>query len=127
MWSLGVANVGDGKSQGLDDLVTAAKKVCEEVGAMYAVGEKPDGFHFLESQTHASAMDKTKSTEGYLCVAVGDAARALDKSAAKGGKTDRSQRIDLEVFLDAAHGKQLCHQTMKDRDNFWKEKNKPPH
>ena len=120
MWSLCVANVGEGKSQAIDELRKAADKCCRDAGSAYTVGSASDGFHFLESSTNATALEKVRFCDGYMCIAMGDASRALDKAAAKGKATDKSQYISLEVFLDAAHGQQISHQTMDTRKAFAK-------
>ena len=120
LWSLCVANVGEGKSQAIDELRKASETCCREVGSVYTVGLASDGFHFVESTTNATALEKVRFCDGYMCVAMGDASRALDKTAARGKATDKSQYISLEVFLDAAHGQQISHQTMDNCKAFAK-------
>ena len=127
-WSLSVANVGDGKSQCVDELRKAAEQCCETLGPDYYVGLKQDQYHFMESGTHATAIHKVRFCDSYLCMAIGDASRALDKKAADGKGTDKTMKICLESFLDAAHGNHVSHQTMDTRKGMMRDcKKKPKH
>ena len=60
-------------------------------------------------------------------VEAGDASRALDKKAADGIGTDKTMKICLESFLDAAHGNQVSHQTMDTRKGMMRDCKKPKH
>ena len=66
MWSLCVANVGEGKSQAIDELRKAADKCCRDAGSAYTVGSASDGFHCLESSTNATALEKVRFCDGYM-------------------------------------------------------------
>ena len=114
-WWVGTANVGEGKSPGMKHFVNAMIEVLEELQPQ-AVGEAADRFHFQQSGTTASAIDKLRSCDAYLAVYCPDAVRCLCPAAAVGGKTDPYQFIDLEMFLDAAHGDEFSHSTCRLRE-----------
>ena len=119
LWSLLVANVGTGKSMTLDVLRKACEESCKDVGGQYTVGFAADGFHYMESSSHATAREKARFCNGYLCLAIADVSRNLDRAQARGRSADKG-KLDLEFYLDAAHGQQISHQNMKDREAFAK-------
>ena len=73
-WWAGVANVGEGKSQGMkaftDDMVDALR-----AHSAFAAGQSHDRFHFQQSGTTAGAIDKLRACNGYLCIYCSDAGR----------------------------------------------------
>lgn len=113
-WWVGVANVGEGKSQGMkaltDDMVAALSK-----HSAFAAGHSHDRFHFQQSGTTAAAIDKLRTCCGYLCIYCSDAGRCLSKPAAAGTPADPHKHVDLEYFLDAAHGDEFNHSNKIDR------------
>ena len=81
----------------------------------------------MESGTHASAMGKTRYRDGYLCLAIVDASKTLDRKAADGRGTVKTQKIDLEIFVFAAHSAQNSHQTMDHKKSFQRGLARPTH
>ena len=124
-WWNGVANVGEGKSAGMkafvDDMVTVLKQE-----SPHAVGEARDRFQYQQSGTTAGAIDKLRACQAYLTLYCSDAGRCLSKPAATGGKTDPHTHIDLEFFLDAAHGDEFNHSTDRTREEAKKKRLKIP-
>ena len=113
-WWVGVANVGEGKSEGMkaftDDMVDALHK-----HSAFAVGSADDRYHFQQSGTAAGAIDKLRACAAYLTVYCSDAGRCLSRAAAVGTAADPHKHIDMEYFLDAAHGDEFNHSTKVDR------------
>jgi len=75
-----------------------------------------DRWHFQQGSTTAASIDKLRLCNGYLCIYCSDAARILDMNAATGGHTNQLAKVDLDIFLDAAHGDEFSHATMKARE-----------
>ena len=75
LWSLLVAVVGTVKSTTLDVLRQACEETCKDVGSQYTVGVAADGFHYMESSSHATAREKARFCDGYLCLTIADASR----------------------------------------------------
>ena len=74
-----------------------------------------------QSVTNATAIDKLWSCDAYLTIYRPDATRCLSPAASTGGKTDPYQYVDLEHFLDAAHGDEVSHSTQKLREKIAKD------
>ncbi|MCP4243202.1 MAG: hypothetical protein GY772_21820, partial [bacterium] len=119
-WWAGTANVGEGKSPGLKSFVSAMVDVLT-ANLAQAVGYASDRFHYQQSGTTASAVDKLRSCDGYLTICCPDATRCLCPAAATGGSTDPYRYVDLEYFLDAAHGDEFSHITQRMREKVAKE------
>ena len=119
-WSCCVANVGEGKSDTLKYLRADAEAALKECGPEFTVGVASDNFQFMESATNATVLEKARFTGGCVCIACGDASRMLDKASAKGKACDLTKKIDLEFFLDSAHGEHISHQNMDVRRMYYK-------
>lgn len=116
-WCVMTASAGEGKSPGLKPLSAAVAKAMEDDRlAMYCEGVKHDSFHAMQSSTTAAAIHKLRACNGYLWMRAADAGRCLSPNQAVGRPVDASKHTDLEYFLDAAHGDEFYHQTMKTRD-----------
>ena len=124
-WWVGTANIGEGKSPGMKHFVNTMIEVLEANQA-HAVGHPGDRFHFQQSGTTASALDKMRSCDAYLAVYCPDATRCLCPAAAAGGSTDPYRFIDLECFLDAARGDEASHSTQRLREKMGKDTIKHP-
>ena len=114
-WWVGTANVGEGKSPGMRPFINIAIEVLTECRER-AEGMEHDRWHFQQGSTTAAAIDKLRLCNGYLCIYCSDAARILDMNAATGGHTNQLAKVDLDIFLDAAHGDEFSHATMKARE-----------
>ncbi len=125
-WWVGTAKVGEGKSPGMKHFVNAMVDVLSECRP-HAVGNKGDRFHFQQSGTTAAAIDKLRCCDAYLAVYCPDAGRCLSPAAPTGGRCDPYQFIDIEMFLDAAHGDEFSHSTCKQREKNAKETLQNPH
>ena len=90
------------------------------------VGQHEDRFHYQQSGTTAGAIDKLRTCQGYLTLYCSGAGRCLSKTAATGGRTDPHEHINLEFFLDAAHGDEFDHSNKCDRDKLLKKPMKNP-
>ena len=85
------------------------------------VGTPEDRFHYQQGSTTVAARSKIQDCEGYLTMYCPDAARCLDLwSASNGSKTEAFAYVDLECFLDAAHGDEFEHGTQNQREMFLK-------
>jgi len=124
-WWNGIANVGEGKSAAMKMFVDDMIEVLKSESSL-AVGAAEDRFHFQQSGTTAGAIDKLQTCQGYLVMYCSDAGRCLSKTAATGGKTDPHEHINLEFFLDAAHGDEFDHSNKCDRDKILKKPMKNP-
>ena len=71
-WWLGTAIVGECKSPGMKHFINVMVEVLEK-HQHHAVGFTRDRFHFQESGTSASAIDKLRACDGYLTVDCPDA------------------------------------------------------
>ena len=120
-WMVGTANVGEGKSHGMKTFVEKLLHVLNENSA-FAVGKQADRWHLCQSSTTAAALDKMRHSHAHVLIHCSDAARCLHKGAANQGKTDPYQHVDLDYFLDAAHGDEVSHATMVARQNALKKK-----
>jgi len=118
-WWNGVALIGEGKSMSMkaftDDMVDTLREF-----SAFAVGSAEDRFHYQQSGTTASAVDKLRAAEAYLTVYCSDAGRCLSKAAAVGHAVDPHKHVDLEFFLDAAHGDEFNHSTLTARQKVLK-------
>ena len=120
-WCVMTASAGEGKSPSLKPLSAAATKAMEDERLeIFCEGERHDSFHAMQSSTTAAAIHKLRSCNGYLWMRAGDAGRCLSQNQAIGRPVDASKHTDLEYFLDAAHGDEFFHQTMKTRDAMQK-------
>jgi hypothetical protein len=119
-WWVGAANVGEGKSPGMKRFVDLMVEVLA-ANRPHAVGHAADRFHYQQSGTTASAIDKLRTCDAYLCVCCPDATRCICPAAATGGVTDPYTYIDIEWFLGAAHGDEFSHSTQRLRDKMAKE------
>lgn len=124
-WWVGTDNVGEGKSISMKSLVDTMVSALAECSA-HACGVESDRFHVQQYGTTAAAIDKLRSADGYLCIYCPDAGRCLCMAAASGGKTDPHEFINLECFLDAAHGDEFNHSTKLDRQKAMKLPKKNP-
>ena len=124
-WMNGTANVGEGKSAGMRELFKLMEDAMRE-NAACTVGFPNDRFQYQQSGTTAGAVNKLRTCDGYLCVYCSDAGRCLSDATAQGKKADPGQFIDLEFFLDAAHGDEFDHTTFKDREKAFKTSAKNP-
>ena len=124
-WMVGTANVGEGKSPGLKVFMDAMIEVLTE-NVAFAVGEVDDRFHYQQSGTTPGAIEKLQTCRGYLCIYCPDGGRCLSPTAATTGNTDPYKHIDLEWFLDAAHGDEFNHSNMTMRAKLAKSKAKNP-
>ena len=124
-WWVGTADVGEGKSVAMKDLVDDLIATLARNTA-FAVGTSSDRFHYQQSGTTAGAVDKLRTCEGYLTVYCPDAGRCLSAAAAKGGKVDVHEHINIEFFLDAAHGAEFNHSTKLDRQRVLQKPRKNP-
>ena len=77
----GPANIGEGKSPGMKCFVNTMVDVLS-ANMRHAVGYKSDGFHFQQSGTSASAIDKLLNCDGFLAICCPDAAWCLCPTAA---------------------------------------------
>ena len=120
-WCVMTASAGEGKSPSLKPLSAAATKAMEDERLeIFCEGDRHDSFHAMQSSTTAAAIHKLRSCNGYLWMRAGDAGRCLSQNQAIGRPVDASKHTDLEYFLDAAHGDEFFHQTMKTRDAMQK-------
>ena len=116
-WCVMTAGAGEGKSPGLKPLSAAVAKAMEDERLeMFCEGVKSDSYHTMQSSTTAAAIHKLRACNGYLWMRAADAGRCLSPNQALGRPVDASKHTDLEYFLDAAHGDEFYHQTMKTRD-----------
>lgn len=113
-WTLATGNVGEGKSREVK-LIIETMIATLKTNAALAVGRAHDRFHYQQSSTTAAAIDKLRQTEAYLTMHCSDAGRCLDKGAAAGRGCDPHKRVDLDYFLDAAHGDEVSHVTLQAR------------
>ncbi len=113
-WTLATRSVGEGKSREVKHIFDTMSATLKKHAAL-AVGRAHDRFHYQQSSTTAAAIDKMRTTEAYLAMHCSDAGRCLDKKAAQGGPTDPHKRVDLDYFLDAAHGDEVSHATLQAR------------
>ena len=124
-WWVGTATVGEGKSVAMKALADDMVAVLTE-HSQFAYGSVDDRWHYQQSGTTAGAVDKLRTCNAYLCVYCPDAGRCLCVPAASGGSTDPHKFIDLEFFLDAAHGDEFNHSNKLDRQRvLQKPKQKP--
>ena len=124
-WVVGTAEPGVGKSPALDPIMQMLLEVARE-NASLMPSVAADDFHYMQSSTTATAVDKLRTCDGYLCLYTGEAGRCLDLAFATGGKADAGKCVDLTYFLDAAHGAEFSHQTLIDRQRKFKEKVQNP-
>ena len=111
------ASAGGGKSPGLKPMVATAKESMEDERLeCFCEGTKHDSYHAMQSSTTAAAIHKLRANNGYLWIRAADAGRCLSPNQAVGRPVDASKHTDLEYFLDAAHGDEFYHQTVKTRD-----------
>jgi len=116
-WCVMTAGAGEGKSPGLKPFSGAADlAMADERLEMFCEGTKADSYHCMQSSTTAAAIHKLRQCNGYLWMRAADAGRCLSPNQAVGRPVDASKHTDLEYFLDAAHGDEFYHQTMKTRD-----------
>ena len=82
------------------------------------VGTPEDRFHYQQGSTTAAARNKIQDCQGYLTMYCPDAARCLDlQSTSNGSKTEAFAYVDLECFLDEAHGDEFEHGTQNQRES----------
>ena len=113
-WMAATANVGEGKSPGLKAFIALIIEVLSELPDR-AVGVESDRYHYQQGSTSAAAIDKLRACLAYLTMYSHDATRVLCPAAASGGHTDPHKYVDLELFLDAAHGDEFEQTTNLDR------------
>ena len=113
-WMAATANVGEGKSPGLKAFIALIIEVLSELPDR-AVGVESDRYHYQQGSTSAAAIDKLRACLAYLTMYSPDATRVLCPAAASGGHTDPHKYVDLELFLDAAHGEEFEQTTKLDR------------
>lgn len=115
-WFVGSADTGEGKRGAMKPVIQAAQKVLRNSAGLM-VGNPADDFHMQQSCTSAAAIDKLRSTDGYLLLHSDEAGQCLDLnfSGTSAGGTKKSEHVDLTMFLDAAHGDEFSHTTMLDR------------
>ncbi len=115
-WFVGSADTGEGKRGAMKPVIQAAQKVLRNSAGLM-VGNPADDFHMQQSCTSAAAIDKLRSTDGYLLLHSDEAGQCLDLtfSGTSAGGTRKSEHVDLTMFLDAAHGDEFSHTTMLDR------------
>ena len=93
----GPANIGDGKSPGMKCFVNTMVDVLS-ANMRHAVGYPSDRFHFQQSGTSASAIDKLLNCDGFP--------RDL---------LPRCNAVSLSSSGDAAHGDEFSHTTQRMR------------
>ena len=118
-WSVGTANVGEGKSPSMKGLVDAVVEVLQRHASL-ADGTVQDRFHLKQSGTTADALAKMRQCNARLLVYCSDAGRCLCPTAKHGGATDPHKFMDLEFFLDATHGDEVSHSNKVDRERILK-------
>ena len=106
---------GEGKSPATEPIVEAFEAALRAQSSR-APGKAQDRFHLEQSATQACAEDKIRCTGGYLCVQSDEAGNLLCEQAAAAGKTDRSRHMDLQFFLNSAHGGAVSHGNKQLRD-----------
>ncbi len=116
-WWVGTANVGEGKSPAMKAFTNAVVEVLGDISEK-AVGRQADRFHYQQGSTTAAAIDKIRDCQGYLTLYCPDATRCLCPAAANGSHTDPYRYVDLEIFLDAAHGDEDDYSTKADRQQM---------
>ena len=117
-WCVMTASASEGKSPGLKPLSTVvAKAMVDDRLEMFCEGAKSDSYHTMQNSTAAAAIHELRACNGYLWMRAADAGRCLSPNQANGPPVDASKRTDLEYFLDAAHGDEFYHQTMKNRES----------
>jgi hypothetical protein len=120
-WWVGTANVGKGKSPGMKTFVNVMIEVLSR-NASKAAGFAGDRFQFQQSGTTANALDKLRASQAYLTIYCPDATRVLCPAVATGGTTGPYKYVDLDVFLDAAHGDEVSLTTQRLRNKVAKQK-----
>ena len=75
-----------------------------------------------QGSTTAAAREKLRFCEGYLSIHSDEAGACLCPAFANGGATDPSKFIDLQLFLNAAHGGCFSFSTQLDRQKVLKAK-----
>ena len=88
--------------------------------AAKAVGHVGDRFHYQQSGTTAGCIDKLRKCDAYMTIYCPDATRCLYLPAATGSVTDCQKNVDLEFFLDGAHGDEFDHSNKAMRDKLKK-------
>ena len=77
-------------------------------------------FASCQGSTTAAAREKLRFCEGYLSIHSDEAGACLCPAFANGGATDPSKFIDLQLFLNAAHGGSFSFSTQLDRQKVLK-------
>jgi len=110
-WFAGTFDSGEGKSRMWKDIIDCMVNVLTAFPAN-AVGEMNDRFMFQESSSTAAAVDKARQAGGHCTLVCSDARRCVDMRSAVGGAVDSTKYVNLDFFLDAAHGDELSHATL---------------
>ena len=124
-WFAGTANRGEGKSPCTKPLLRALTQAMHRHPS-HCPGTPNDRFHFDESSTQASAEDKIRFTNGYLCVQSDEASTLLSRAVAEGREANRSVYLDWRHWLNTAHGDQFSHSKEGLRQELHKRKVQNP-
>jgi len=124
-WVVGTANRAEGKSPCTKPIVKALEAALKAHPGM-APGHANDRFHLEQSATQASAEDKVRCTKGYLTIQSDEAGTLLCERSATGAATDRNRHIDLQFWLNAAHGDEVSHSKLSLRLGAAKKRVKNP-
>eukprot|EP00975_Prorocentrum_lima_P044568 9337881-Prorocentrum_lima.AAC.1 len=115
-WTVGTAASAEGKSPALTRFVQDLVEACRNRAAN-APGHRNENYHVEGGGrcTTAAAIDKLRSSGGYLLLQSDEAGALIDTSVVAGGRCDKGEVIDLSRFLSAAHGGSFSSMTMHDR------------
>ena len=113
-WCAGTAEPGSGKSPALDPMRDAMLEAMASAKS-FCAGEVHDGFHTQLAGTHAAAVDRLRTTNGYLLLASGEGGPLLCPSWPATSSWNQATHVNLQRFLDAAYGGEVPWETAIDR------------
>lgn len=126
-WYVGTAASAQGKSPCLTPFVDLLAEVLRS-NAAWAAGYPYDNFHVEGGGrcSTAAAVDKLRTTNGYLLLQADEAGALLDSGFVGAGKSDRAAVVDLCYFLNTAHGGAFSDSTLASRLKQAKPRTAPP-